>query len=106
MERLDPPREEVPPLSRIVTESVLQVQDPGTLPQPRSSSEASGVLRHVPRPKAISMSDEPNLEVSDEEARVDTLATGAFSDDTETDIGHFGIVSTEIQVGTLLLSHY
>jgi len=52
------------------------------------------------------LSDEPNLEVSDEEARIDTLATGTFSDEAETDIGHFGMFSADIQDGTLLLSQY
>ncbi|KEF54632.1 uncharacterized protein A1O9_09074 [Exophiala aquamarina CBS 119918] len=90
---------EVDPLQG--TESVLQVQDTVSVPQPRTSGEAAGVLGRTPGTKPLSLSDEPNLELSDEEARVDTLATGTFSDEIETDIGHFGPSSNHEYFRTL-----
>jgi hypothetical protein len=95
-ERLGEPENDVAPLSRLVVESASHLPDTAAQPQPRVSSEASRDLGQALTSKAVSLSDEPNLAVSDEEATVDTLATAAFSDETETDIGHFGTFSSQI----------
>lgn len=101
-ERLGEPERDHVPLSGLVLGSASHLQDTAAQPQPHVSSEASRGLGQALKSNAASLSDEPILGVSDEEATVDTLATAAFSDETETDIGHFGTFSSEIQLDTLL----
>ncbi|KAK5046124.1 hypothetical protein LTR84_008581 [Exophiala bonariae] len=68
----------------------MSTRDTSSLLQPMLSSEPSDPLVHASKSKDVSHCDERNITVSDEEARIDTLATGTFSDEIETDIGHFG----------------